>query len=310
MLTRSGKMPASDVSVVIPFRNRYEVLRRAIESVINQTVPVREIILVDDGSNDGADYEGLLALDSRIALVRHPKNLGGSMARNTGFDNASGKWIALLDSDDAWLPQKIETQMLLAEKTGNESVIIASNVMADNLDSPPKAHNQINFSNVKSVSEYLLVNDCALQTSTLIISSNLIKNIRFRENLQKHQDFDFLIMAESAGVDIIYTHEPLSIYYIDKDPQRITLMRNSPKHTVDWFKLVRKHVPHRHMQRYFVHASLGNAGLVYPMDTLKALMWMLSTSPDAFIYMTQLLAGKLNRRRKTNEGRLGKSATQ
>ncbi len=96
------------ISVVIPTYNRRATLPRALDSVLAQTLPAVEIIVVDDGSTDGTG-EWLATAYPRVRLLRQP-NRGVSAARNAGIAAAEGDWIALLDSDDAWLPAKLDTQ--------------------------------------------------------------------------------------------------------------------------------------------------------------------------------------------------------
>ena len=94
------------ISVVIPAYNRAHSLPRALDSVLAQTSPVDEIIVVDDGSADGSDT--LLARDYPDVRVLRQDNRGVSAARNRGIAAARHDWIALLDSDDSWLEHKIE----------------------------------------------------------------------------------------------------------------------------------------------------------------------------------------------------------
>lgn len=93
------------ISVIIPSYNRIHTLTRAIESVLSQDSPVDEIIVVDDGSSDGTASQ-ISQHYPDIRLIRQ-SNRGVSAARNSGIDQASHPWIALLDSDDTWLPDKI-----------------------------------------------------------------------------------------------------------------------------------------------------------------------------------------------------------
>lgn len=97
------------VSVIIPTFNRAGLLARAIDSVLSQTFASLELIVVDDGSTDATD--ALLArYGARLTVVRQP-NRGVSAARNSGVARARGEWIALLDSDDEWLPDKLDRQV-------------------------------------------------------------------------------------------------------------------------------------------------------------------------------------------------------
>src|SRR5258706_1971108 len=96
------------ISAVIPTYNRSQVLKRAIESVIAQTRPVDEIVVVDDGSTDET-ASTVAAFGDQVRYI-HQHNQGISGARNTAIRAASGDWIALLDDDDEWLPEKVRKQ--------------------------------------------------------------------------------------------------------------------------------------------------------------------------------------------------------
>ena len=101
-------MRPMDISVVIPTHNRATLVGRAIRSVLGQSLPPREIIVVDDGSEDGT--ASLVAREFPSVRVLRQANGGVSTARNRGIAAAGGDWIALLDSDDEWLPHKLESQ--------------------------------------------------------------------------------------------------------------------------------------------------------------------------------------------------------
>ncbi len=105
-----------NISVIIPTWNRLHVLKRAIDSVLAQTFTPVEVIVIDDGSSDGTAEWIKQNYPSIILVVQ--KQSGVSAARNAGIRRAKGEWIALLDSDDEWLPQKLARQMdLLSFKT-------------------------------------------------------------------------------------------------------------------------------------------------------------------------------------------------
>ncbi len=97
-----------DISVVIPTYNRASLLPRALDSVLRQSYPAREIIVVDDGSTD--ETAKLLDRYGSSVIVIRQENRGVSAARNRGIEQATGEWIALLDSDDAWMPRKLRNQ--------------------------------------------------------------------------------------------------------------------------------------------------------------------------------------------------------
>ena len=103
------------VSVIVTVYNRFELTKLAVESVLGQTVPVSEVILMDDGSFDGTSellQAHLAETDRWRARVRYIRqdNQGPGAARNRGIEEANGEWLAFIDNDDLWLPQKLEWQ--------------------------------------------------------------------------------------------------------------------------------------------------------------------------------------------------------
>ena len=111
------------VSVIIPAYNAEKFIEEAIKSAQNQTYKNIEIIVVDDGSTDGtAEIVKKLAKKDKRIRYHHQKNKGVSIARNTAINYSKGQFIALLDQDDIWLPEKIKEQMetLRAEKKSAE----------------------------------------------------------------------------------------------------------------------------------------------------------------------------------------------
>jgi len=110
----------NSVSVVVPTYNRQKTIERAIVSVLKQTHPVHEIFIVDDCSTDNTVHiiQEFVKHDSRIKLLRHERNKGAQAARNTGIRNATGEWIAFLDSDDEWLPNRLQAGFDLQKREG------------------------------------------------------------------------------------------------------------------------------------------------------------------------------------------------
>ena len=112
-------MPLETVSVVIPFYNRSRCVGDAVASIAAQTFPIHETIIVDDGSRqDEAAALDRIAASAGVAVqvVRLPHNRGACVARNVGIARATGSYIAMLDCDDLWMPDKLHKQMrFLAE---------------------------------------------------------------------------------------------------------------------------------------------------------------------------------------------------
>lgn len=119
-------MKPTSVAAVIPTYNSSHLIRRALDSVVNQTRPVDEIIVVDDGSTD--DTEQVVSGYSGARYIRQ-KNSGAALARNAGIQAAQSEWVAFLDADDEWLPQK--TERLTAAAMDNTCGVVYSDYWLD-----------------------------------------------------------------------------------------------------------------------------------------------------------------------------------
>jgi glycosyltransferase involved in cell wall biosynthesis len=113
------------VSVVIPTYNRAHVVGRSIDSALNQTYQDIEILIVDDRSTDET-FEAVKPFfrHPQVRYLRHEKNKGHQAARNTGIRNARGDYVAFLNSDDTWIPEKIELQLDAINKKGEDRVVL------------------------------------------------------------------------------------------------------------------------------------------------------------------------------------------
>lgn len=99
------------VSVILPTYNRKHTIKKALDSVLQQTYSNLEVIIIDDGSTDNTSDLIASYTDTRIHYIYSPQNNGVSVARNTGISQANGEYIAFQDSDDIWHPQKISKQI-------------------------------------------------------------------------------------------------------------------------------------------------------------------------------------------------------
>ena len=117
------------VSVIIPTYNRAHLIGKAIKSVLNQTYQDFEIIVVDDGSTDNTG-EIVKSFDNfKIRYISNSNNRGASAARNTGIRASQGEYIALLDSDDEWLPEKLDKQIKVLQNKSPEVGVAYSDVL-------------------------------------------------------------------------------------------------------------------------------------------------------------------------------------
>jgi glycosyltransferase involved in cell wall biosynthesis len=114
------KGTAIKISVVIPSYNRRELLKRALLSAYNQTLLPAEVIVIDDGSSDGTD--DMLRQEFPQVTYYYQANQGVSAARNLGIKQSSGDWLAFLDSDDEWLPEKLYQQKIALENNPEHKI--------------------------------------------------------------------------------------------------------------------------------------------------------------------------------------------
>ena len=106
------------VSVIMPSYNTAKYIKSSIESVLNQTYTNFELIIVDDCSTDNSEEIILSIKDERIRFLKNQMNSGAALSRNYALREAKGKWIAFLDSDDLWYPEKLEKQIAFMKENG------------------------------------------------------------------------------------------------------------------------------------------------------------------------------------------------
>jgi glycosyltransferase involved in cell wall biosynthesis len=200
------------ISVVIPTYNRAQTIGPTLQSVVAQTFSNFECIVVDDGSADVEELEAVVARlnDPRFRVLRR-ENGGGGAARNTGIEAARGDWIAFLDSDDLFLPEKLAVYQQYFEGSGPKCVFYSQNLVdrgvGKNWVRPWRA-----IRSDEDVGEYLFVDNCVIQTSTIVISASLIKEVMFDASLRKGQDLDLCIRLAAAGAEFRMITPPQSIW--------------------------------------------------------------------------------------------------
>jgi glycosyltransferase involved in cell wall biosynthesis len=187
------------VSVIIPTYNRGQLVFRAIKSVLNQTYKNLEIIIVDDGSTDDTEEIVKKFSDERIKYIRYPKNRGLSFARNTGIRNSKGDFVAFLDSDDEYIPEKIEKTLRVFKNSSKDLGLVASNFWRI-VDGKKK----IMYSRWTPFLPFAVFRKDALE-----------KNGFFDEGLEILIDLEFYTRF-IGKFPAYYIYEPLGIYHITK----------------------------------------------------------------------------------------------
>jgi glycosyltransferase involved in cell wall biosynthesis len=206
---------APPVSVVIPAYNRAATIAAAIESVLRQTYSDFELIVVDDGSTDDTLAAAAQVRDPRVRLIANPRNTGAAGARNTGVAEARGTWIAFQDSDDEWLPRKLEKQMArLAPGTAYVGAYCGLLTLGG-LDDRPGARTRLRYvpdAGVEPADGHILpalLRDNIISTQTLVVRRDLFLELdRFDEETTPIEDWDFALRLAARG-PIAFVDEPL-----------------------------------------------------------------------------------------------------
>jgi len=184
------------VSVVIPAHNRPKLLKRAIKSVLAQTCQDFEIIVVDDGDVSVEDVVKSFS-DSRVKYIKHKiPHKGGSAARNTGIKNSKGDYIAFLDDDDEYLPEKLEKQSQILDKYFNKIGFVFSPVIKSREGEANKQHiHKLNCKEgINNFFESILALKTKILTPCIMIKKEELLTIGgFDENLPSHQEWDLVI---------------------------------------------------------------------------------------------------------------------
>jgi glycosyltransferase involved in cell wall biosynthesis len=204
------------ISVIIPTYNRPFLLRSAMESVLNQTFQDFEIIVVDDAP-DGSAQESVSGFkDTRIRYFRHDCNKGEAASRNTGISNSSGEFLAFLDDDDEWLPDKLALQVDLLEKASSRVGAVYTGMLFVNLDDNNVLSQSIPTKRGDISKDMLSVNVVGTPSKVLIRRSCIDKVGLFDENLSYYVDYDFFLrFAKNFHFD--YIQRPLVKYHVHED---------------------------------------------------------------------------------------------
>lgn len=179
------------VSVIIPYFRKRNFIKESLISVINQNYNNLEVIIIYDDSNlnDFEFLQKLSKLDNRIKIIKNVAKLGAGLSRNIGIEKSNGKYIAFLDSDDTWMPDKLNSQILFM-KQNNYKVSHTSYYI---VDEKKRIIGQRKARDLLSIDEIL--KSCDIGLSTVVIEKNIVihNKIEFPE-LKTKEDFVFWLM--------------------------------------------------------------------------------------------------------------------
>lgn len=181
------------VSVIIPAYNRADTIGAAITSVLRQTEPNFELLVVDDASTDHTKDIVRQFRDTRLELIEHPQNAGISGARNSGIKAARGKYIALLDSDDIWFPRMLESQLARLRAAPKEvGGIVSDHVYTDEARHPRFVRR--NSTSSRSPDELIIIGHGVGMGQSLVAPKEVFGHVGdFDPRYPRAEDWDWLL---------------------------------------------------------------------------------------------------------------------
>jgi len=209
------------VSVIIPTHNRADILREAITSVLSQSFSDFEIVVVDDASRDNTSEVVRAIDDQRIKYLRHETNRGVALARNTGVLNSTGQYIAFLDDDDEWLPDKLKKQYDLLEGSPVIVGVVHTGSFAVDVSSR-KILRQLTPTKRGKIFDEMFIQNSIAPTSTFFLRRECFERVGlFDVKLEFGEDFDmWLRIAKEFQFE--YIEEPLVKFSVSNNKSSLS----------------------------------------------------------------------------------------
>lgn len=210
-------------SVIIPAYNCENFIIEAIQSALSQTYQNIEVLIIDDCSTDST-YERICAIakaDFRIIPLQNPHNMGVARTRNYGFQKATGSYIALLDGDDLWLPDKLQKQISQLEASGADICCTAYSLIDEKSQPTGKC-----FIPPKKPSFSRLRKQNFIGCSTALFRRQIIEQIQMRPEFS-HEDYAFWLEAAQAGFQITAIRQPSVQYRLLQSSRSANKLRSA-----------------------------------------------------------------------------------
>lgn len=225
-----------EISVVIPTRSRSGLLVRTLKSVLGQIGVDLEVVIADDGSEDDTVAAVSALGDPRIRVVQHSRPRGVSAARNLGMSHATGEWIAFLDDDDLWAPDKLREQIALAKAQRRNwaycGVIVVDSALRVIAGGPPPSAEA-------ACRRLPWRNTVPGGASNVLVRARLLDEVgQFDETLRRTEDWDMWIRLSLHGLPAVVTrpwvayviHETNSSRGIDEFPSELAVVEERYAH--------------------------------------------------------------------------------
>lgn len=223
-------------SIIIPTFQRVQLLERAILSVLGQQFKDWELLIVDDGSTDST--QDLVKVwgekDSRIKFFKRPysRSKGPSSCRNIGMELAKGEYLAFLDSDDEWLPKRLNRALDYMEQNQAKAIYSGALVKGQKTDYMRPSRQ---LTQQDSVFDFILNPRTFTQTSTLIIHRDIARKVSFPETMTHHEDYDFFIQVSRIALWHYFDNYDVVVHWEDNSKRKINY-----RNCLDFYKNYRQ----------------------------------------------------------------------
>ncbi len=240
------------VSIITPCFNCSQLIRTTYESIKAQTYKNWEWVVVDDCSHDNSQdaLKFLAQEDSRIRIILLAQNSGAAVARNTAIINSKGEYLAFLDSDDLWKPNKLSVFMQIMEEKkiefacGSYAKISRDDQIQPNPFLPPQ-----------NVGYADLLKTCSIGTSTVVVKREAVGELRMDPSLRRGQDYLFWLSILRKGIRAhMIGEEALTLYRVGN---KHSLSANKIKKALGQWKIYRSYLKLNLVESvyYFAHYS-------------------------------------------------------
>ncbi|MCL6261229.1 glycosyltransferase family 2 protein [Aquiflexum sp. TKW24L] len=209
-------------SIVIPTFNCADFIRETVEMVRGQCFGDWELVMVDDGSTDETweILKQLVSTDTRIKIDQRPKSRskGPSACRNIGVENSKGQYTAFLDADDAWSVDRLQHAYTFIQETGAKAIYSGAWV----IDQKGKYFRESRaIRKGESLFDFTINGDSFAQTSTLLVSSEIAKQVAFPEAIRFHEDFAYFIEVGELVPWSFFSSKDVLVHWEDNHLKKV-----------------------------------------------------------------------------------------
>ncbi|MEW4411183.1 glycosyltransferase family A protein [Clostridium sp. AN503] len=197
------------ISVIMPAYNAEKTLIQAVQSVINQTYCNWELLIIDDCSIDNtyALMQKLQLSNTKIKILKNHQNAGVSESRNKGVQAALGSWIAFLDSDDMWAPNKLEKQVKLLARNNEAALIFTGSAFVNAIGEM----SEYKLSVPETITYHQLLKQNVISCSSVMVKRDIICHFPMKYD-DMHEDYAVWLQILKQGYQAYGINEPLLVY--------------------------------------------------------------------------------------------------